>query len=109
MKQNPVPPDQARWGRFDDLQERNFAILRDILEKAAVARGLRSANQQKIGDFYASCMDEKAEDAAKTRPLAPEMQRIAEWAEGGAPEGDPLRPGRVGAVDALPGGRAIRD
>ncbi len=77
MKQNPVPPDQARWGRFDDLQERNFAILRDILEKAAVPDPKRSPNQQKIGDFYASCMDEKAVDAAQARPLAPEMGRIA--------------------------------
>src|SRR5690242_15310036 len=57
MKQNPIPPDQSRWGRFDELVERNRAILRDILEKAAVVRAGRTPDEQKIGDYYAACMD----------------------------------------------------
>src|SRR5690242_8484037 len=58
MAKNPVPPDQARWGRFDELQERNRDILHDILHKAAAPNPKRSAVLQKIGDYYASCMDE---------------------------------------------------
>ena len=34
MKNNPIPPDRARWGRFDELSERNLYILRDILTEA---------------------------------------------------------------------------
>ncbi|MGH9651386.1 MAG: M13 family peptidase, partial [Terriglobales bacterium] len=34
---NPIPPDKTRWGRFDELRERNRYLLRDILEKAAAA------------------------------------------------------------------------
>ncbi|HET8666567.1 MAG TPA: M13 family metallopeptidase N-terminal domain-containing protein, partial [Terriglobales bacterium] len=66
---NPIPPDQARWGRFNELAERNRAILRDALEKAAVDDPKRSANEQKIGDYYASCMDEKTIAAKGLTPL----------------------------------------
>src|SRR5262249_1127867 len=59
MKNNPIPSDQAAWGRFNELAERNRAFLRDILEKAASAAN-RTPNEQKIGDYYASCMDEEA-------------------------------------------------
>src|SRR5215472_2255760 len=59
IKNNPIPPDQAIWGRFSELFERNRAELREILEKAAKATQ-RTPNEQKIGDYYASCMDEDA-------------------------------------------------
>ena len=35
MKNNPIPADQARWGRFNELDERNKQILHEILEEAA--------------------------------------------------------------------------
>ena len=35
MAKNPIPPDQSVWGRFNELEERNREILRDILEKAS--------------------------------------------------------------------------
>jgi len=59
MANNPIPPDQSRWDRGSELAERNRAILRNILEKAAVNDPKRSAVDQKIGDFYGSCMDEQ--------------------------------------------------
>src|SRR5215472_10530045 len=58
-KNNPIPPDQASWGRFNELAERNRAELHEILENAAKATN-RTPNQQKIGDYFASCMDEEA-------------------------------------------------
>ncbi|HEU0140130.1 MAG TPA: M13 family metallopeptidase, partial [Bryobacteraceae bacterium] len=76
MKQNPIPPDQARWGRFDELQERNRHTLRDILEKAAVSNAGRTAVEQKIGDYYASCIDEKTIEQQGVKPLAEELKRI---------------------------------
>jgi putative endopeptidase len=76
MARNPVPADQARWGRFDELAERNRSILRDILEKAAVPAPARAADLQKIGDYYASCMDEPAIEAKGLDPLQPALRRI---------------------------------
>ena len=53
---HPLPGDQPRFGRFDELQERNNAILRDILEAAAKSPSADPATR-KIGDYYAACMD----------------------------------------------------
>ena len=57
--QNPIPPDKSRWGRFDELAERNLGIERDILEKSAQPAAGRSQIDKEIGDFYAACMDVK--------------------------------------------------
>jgi putative endopeptidase len=75
-KNNPVPPDKARWGRFDELFERNLYILRDILTEAE-APGKHSDIETKVGNFYGSCMDESAIEAKGTAPLRPELERIS--------------------------------
>ncbi|HZT28559.1 MAG TPA: M13 family metallopeptidase [Bryobacteraceae bacterium] len=77
MAQNPIPPDQARWSRFDALSERNQLVLKGILEKAAAGGAGRTPLEQKIGDYYATCLDEKAIDAQGLAPLQPELDRIA--------------------------------
>jgi putative endopeptidase len=76
LKNNPIPSDQASWGRFSELAERNKAILRQILEQAATAKN-QDPNLQKIGDYYASCMDEKTIAAKGIAPLKPLLDRIA--------------------------------
>jgi len=76
LKNNPIPPDQSRWGRFSELEERNQYTLRDILEEAAKPDPKRDAVTQKTGDFYAACMDVKAIDAKGLTPLQPELTRI---------------------------------
>jgi len=78
LKSNPIPADQAEWGRFDELHERNQMILRNILEKASADNPNRSSNDQKIGDFYYSCMDEAGIEAKGTAPLKSIMERIDE-------------------------------
>ena len=75
--QNPIPADRSSWGRFNELQERGEYIVRDILEKASPDRAGRSANEQKIGDYYATCMDEGVIEKAGTKPLDPDFQSIA--------------------------------
>jgi endothelin-converting enzyme/putative endopeptidase len=77
LKKNPVPGDEGSYGRDTELAERNRLILRDILEKAAVNRPDRSPVEQKIGDFYSSCMDEAAIERRGVAPLKPELERIA--------------------------------
>ncbi|MGH9638294.1 MAG: M13 family peptidase, partial [Candidatus Angelobacter sp.] len=76
-KHNPIPADQARWGRFNELAEYNRQILHQILEKASDNDPKRSPVMQKIGDMYQSCMDESAANRAGSTPLKPELDRIA--------------------------------
>jgi endothelin-converting enzyme/putative endopeptidase len=76
IARNPVPPDQSRWGRFNELADRNRATLRVILEKAAAGGPGRDAVDQKIGDAYASCMDEAAIEAKGLAPLKPLLDDI---------------------------------
>lgn len=68
MKANPIPAEYSRWGRFDELAERNEKILREILEDSAKHQE-RSPLDQKIGAFYSSCMNEAAVDKAGDSPL----------------------------------------
>lgn len=75
MKNNPVPPDKSRWGRFDALYERNLYILRDILTEAQ-APGKHTAIDKMVGNYYGSCMDESAIEKRGTAPLAPELEKI---------------------------------
>jgi putative endopeptidase len=77
ITKNPLPADRARWGRFDELQDRNEKLLLDILETAAAQKAGRSALDQKIGDFYASCMDTASIDKKGIEPIRPELDRIA--------------------------------
>ena len=81
MKNNPIPPDQAVWGRFSELHERNQQILRQILEKAAVDSPNRNPIEQKIGDYYESCMAEEQIDAKGIGPIEPNLKRIAAMAD----------------------------
>ncbi len=77
IKNSEIPADQAQWVSFVELHERNMAIMHDILEKAATGGSSRSAIDQKIGDLYGSCMDEKAVDAKGIAALKPELDRVA--------------------------------
>lgn len=76
LKNNPIPADESRWGRFDELFQRNQIALRDILQDSAQHQD-RSPIDQKIGGFYQSCMDEAAIEQRGTAPLQPELERIA--------------------------------
>jgi putative endopeptidase len=77
IKNSEIPPDQSSWVSFVELHERNLDIEHDILEKAAKGGAGRDALDQKIGDFYGACMDEKAVDAKGIAALKPELDRIA--------------------------------
>jgi putative endopeptidase len=77
IKNTQIPSDRSRYGTFDIVRERNQNLLRDILETAAKnAKAAPGSNEQLIGDFYASCMDEAAIEAAGLRPLEPLLKQI---------------------------------
>jgi putative endopeptidase len=75
MKNNPIPPDKARWGRFDELADHNLYILRDLLTEAQ-APAKHTAKETMVGAYYASCMDESAIEKKGTAPLTPELEQI---------------------------------
>jgi putative endopeptidase len=77
IKSNPIPADKSSWDTYSKMQDENTARLRGILEEAAAGGAGRNAVTQKIGDYYASCMDEKAVDAAGIKPLQPYLDAIA--------------------------------
>jgi putative endopeptidase len=77
LKNNPIPPDQAAWGRFNELEERNRRILREILEKNAPEDPKRSTIERETGDYYAACMEEGALEAKGAAPVRPLLDEIA--------------------------------
>ena len=82
LKKNPVPADHPSWGAFNQLDERNREILHQTLEKLAAGPPPPAGSEErKIADFYASCMDETAIEAAGIAPLQGELDRIAAIAD----------------------------
>ena len=77
IKRNPIPPDQSSWDTYSKMQDENLGRLRGILEAAAAPDPKRTSVNQKIGDYYASCTDERAIDARGAAPLKPSLERIA--------------------------------
>ncbi|PYS91456.1 MAG: hypothetical protein DMF64_12275 [Acidobacteria bacterium] len=78
MAHNPIPPEYPQWGKFSELAEKNRVVLRDILEAAAKNKSAKPGSlEQKVGDFYASCMDQEKIEAEGIKPIEPEFQRIA--------------------------------
>jgi putative endopeptidase len=76
IKNNPIPNDQSRWGRFSELAERNREVLHEILEEAAKPDPKRDQVTREIGDFYAACMDDKAIDARGLDTIEQQLDRI---------------------------------
>jgi putative endopeptidase len=80
IKNNPIPADQSSWDTYSKMQDENRERLRGILDAAEKPETKRSASEQKIGDYYASCMDEKTIDAKGADPLKPELEKISQMA-----------------------------
>ncbi len=74
---NPIPADQVYWSTGGGLEMWNDNVLRETLEAASKNDSSRSPVQQKIGDYWAACMDESSIEAAGLTPLLPELNRIA--------------------------------
>jgi len=80
FKRAKIPADQAQWGADEELQKRNAEILRALAEAAAKqakqGQAKAGSNEQKVGDFYASGMDEAAINSQRAKPLAPYLAAI---------------------------------
>ena len=76
-KLHPIPSDAPEFDQFYNLYEFNTQALRGILEKAAAAHAPAGSNEQKIGDYYESCVDTDAIEKRGLAPIQPELSRIA--------------------------------
>ncbi len=76
MNANTIPAEYSTWGSFTVLRDKNLSGMRTILESAANSKAAAGSNEQKIGDFYSSCMDATAIDAAGSKPLAADLGAV---------------------------------
>jgi putative endopeptidase len=78
IKRTEIPPEQSRWGSFNQLIDHNYDALHAIAEKASKTKADPKAapEMQKVGDYYASGMDEKTIEAMRTKPLQDELGKI---------------------------------
>ncbi len=77
LKTTEIPAAFSSWGSFHILAENNRKTLHDILEEVSKKPDAKKGSmEQKIGDFYASCIDEAKIEAEGAKPLQPELARI---------------------------------
>ncbi|NWJ40196.1 MAG: M13 family metallopeptidase [Geothrix sp.] len=77
LKTHTIPSDKPRFGAFEEVSERNRAILKQILEEtSAKTTWAKGSVQQKVGDFYAAGMDEAAIEKRGLAPLKPVLTSI---------------------------------
>jgi len=75
QKNNPIPADQAGWSVYAKLGNENQQFLWGILEDDAKAPN-RTPVQQKVGDYFAACMNTSAIDDLGDKPLQPALAEI---------------------------------
>jgi putative endopeptidase len=78
-EKNPIPADRSWWNVYSKTREENFRFLWGMLEEAGRTDATRDANTQKIGDYFASCVDEAAVEKAGMDPLKADLAAIDAW------------------------------
>src|SRR5579872_4954172 len=76
IKNNPIPPDQARWSVYSKLTLENQRFLWGILQQAAQPSPARSKVETEIGDYFAACMDDGSRKKAGASPLRADLNKI---------------------------------
>lgn len=77
-KSNPVPADKSRWSGFDELAERNWALIHDLLDSVGADSGAPAGSAaRRVGDFYASAMDTNRLEKLAFSPLDGDFARLA--------------------------------
>ena len=77
LARTEIPADKSSYGSFIRLQDEVETNLKAIVEEASAAGAAKGTEQQLVGDFYASFMDEARAEQRGLEPLAPEFARIA--------------------------------
>jgi putative endopeptidase len=85
LKNTPIPPDYSEWGSFEELVERNYQILHQILEDSAAdvksGKAQTGSVRALVGQYYASGMDAEQINAQGAKPLQPELDAIDKIAD----------------------------
>lgn len=82
LAKTAIPPAYSSWGSFHVVAEKNRTAMHEILEAAAKkTNAAKGSNEQKVGDYYASCLDEAKREAEGMKPLVPELARIDKVAD----------------------------
>ena len=77
LKNNPVPADKSRWSGFEELQDRNWKLIREILESSAADQSApRHAPRREVGDFFVSAMDTNRLEKLAFKPIEADLKRI---------------------------------
>lgn len=77
VKNNPVPADKARWASFDELDNRNWHLVRALLDESAADTAAPARTPRRlVGDFYASAMDTNRIDRLEFKPLRPDLEKL---------------------------------
>ena len=78
LKNNPVPPDKSRWASFSELAERNWHLIHEILDAAALSKAPLPAHspRREVGDFFASAMDTNRIESLGLQPIADDLNKI---------------------------------
>jgi putative endopeptidase len=111
MKANPIPAEYSSWGTFQQLRDNNLTAMRTVLEAAEKANAAAGSNEQKIGDFYATCMDTTAIEAAGVHPISEELKAIEAISDRTSLENTvaKLQEEGVGALFRFGSGQDIKD
>ena len=75
-RRTEIPADRSRFGTFDLLVEKTNTEVRELIQSAAKTKPAPGSDAQKVGDYYASFMDEAGIEARGIAPLKPELDRI---------------------------------
>ncbi len=109
LKNNPIPDEYSVWSISNEVRERNFEVLKEILEEAAADKNAqKGSNRQKIGDFYATAMDLERIEKGGAGLLAGDLERIAK-AESLDDITAIIRDYHVEGIPALFGGAVFQD
>lgn len=76
IRANPVPADKARWASFDELAERNWHLIRHLLEEAAASDAPPGSPERLVGDFFAAGLDTERLEQRRFQPIEPELARL---------------------------------
>jgi len=77
LKNNPVPADKSRWSGFEELQERNWQLIHEILESASAdSRDAANSPRRHVGDFFAAAMDTNRLEKLAFKPIQSDLKRI---------------------------------
>ncbi len=76
IRQNPIPADQARWSVYGKLEDEIEQYLWGLLDQASKPEPGRSPVEARIGDYFASCMDEETVERLGAAPLGPDLAAV---------------------------------